>query len=438
MTESEKGIIGCVLYDPDCISGIYDLIKPEMFSDDFGREAYRSMLGMYDTGKTVNIISLTNALEDCITDQQDINKILIDIVAGCPSSAYARTYADNIVREWKVREVKKIFAVVKLLPNSIDDTIGTLSQRMDELKSGKESQGKTMAELVTEYKDKYFIDAARDVVYTGFQKLDECTGGFERGGIVVIGARPSVGKSAIAEQMVIYMARQGKKVAYFSLEMSNKQHYERAVAAESGIDMNRIRKATRFLDDEPLKFQEGNERLNLQSLHIYASSYSVGQIRNICRNQQFDCIVVDYLQLIDSEKQRDNRAAEVAEISRKMKMIATTLNVPVILLSQINRSSMQRADAEPTMAELRESGAIEQDADIILLMWHPSDKEQLKEYVSIKVEKNKQGNLMHEGLLFDGGTMKFSESQKSYDEFINDVKALDKAEKTDDKPPWES
>ena len=239
--------------------------------------------------------------------------------------------------------------------------------------------------------------------------MDECLGGLEGGDVIVIGARPAVGKSAFVTQILTNMGIQGKRVLLYNLEMTNKQMYERLVSRQSGIMMNRIRQGKAFLGDEKERFQKANTELKRLDVWISSGVKSVGEIRRECQHMGADCIIIDYLQLIKTERHYANRVSEVGDISKAIKSLAMELNRPIIVLSQLNRASEGRQTKEPTMSELRESGDIEQDASVVMLLWNLSEENE--RYKGVKVEKNRQGKTAKFQMEFVGEEMSFKEAE---------------------------
>ena len=253
-------------------------------------------------------------------------------------------------------------------------------------------------------------------MYIGFSKLDDLLGGLEGGDMIVIGARPGVGKSALVTQITSNMAARGKRIGFYNLEMQEKQVYERFIVAQSGIRLTRLRRAKKFLGDEKERFDRANEELmKRDSIVITTGSKAMSEIRSESRHMGYDIIIIDYLQLLKADKSyRGNRYAEVGSISKAIKALAMELNIPIIALSQLNRVSEARETKEPTMAELREAGDIEQDASVIMLLWNISQDDNSKK--GCKVEKNRQGRPGKEILRFDGDLMQFVESEESVKE----------------------
>ena len=196
--------------------------------------------------------------------------------------------------------------------------------------------------------------------------------------------------------------------------------YERVLSQTSEIGLTRIRRAKSFLGDEELIFNSANADMEKMNIVVSSGTKTVGEIKSESRHQNFDVIIVDYLQLIRSDHYYGNRASEVGDISKALKSLAMELNVPVILLSQMNRSSEQRETKEPEISELRESGDIEQDASIILLLWNLSEDD--KSLKGLKVGKNRQGEPLKSGLRFDGDHMKFFEMEEDFHKVLEIAK----------------
>ena len=210
--------------------------------------------------------------------------------------------------------------------------------------------------------------------------------------------------------MILQMAKRGKKIGFYNLEMSDKQVYERLLSNQSGIQLNRIRRAVRFLGDEKERFEKANQELKEIDILISSGTKTVSEIRNESRHQELDCIVIDYLQLVRSDVKYQSRASEVGAISKAIKSLAMELNIPIIALSQLNRTSEMRDNKEPTMGELREAGDIEQDASIIILLWNLDTNDKTKK--ALKVDKNRQGELGKIVYRFQGNEMHFEETEE--------------------------
>lgn len=425
MNAAEQGVIGCVLIDNNSLYDVYNKLKPEMFASDFAQDCYAEMIAMYDRGENVNILSLSQALESRKLDPDDIRACLKDCISSAPTSVMMKSYADSVIKMWRSRKAKELFYHISFAPKDIDNTISEVLARLEELQGNKEVRSKSLKQIVKENKGNYFNEnVGKNLVKTGFYKLDDCLGWLEGGDITIVAARPGIGKSAFVSQMIEQMAKKGYRVGYFNLEMNESQVYERFVARLAELSLTRVRRAKSFLGGEQEAFEKANEEMSGYDVVISTGSKSISEVRAESRHQRFDVIIIDYLQLIKADRHYANRASEVGDISKAIKGLASELHVPIILLSQLNRVSESKETKEPTMAELRESGDIEQDASNIILMWNVSDKN--RSYKGLKVEKQRQGETMKEGLKFDGDHMRFEERQESFDKFLSFVKNIDK------------
>ena len=406
----ERSVIGCLLMDNGQIHKIYDILKPEMFSDPLMRDIYREIVKAYDIGQPSNLVTITQAVECDTFPREHIGQVLKECVLLSITSGQISSYADSLVKEYKARELKRLVSNMQITAAGVNTQIADLLRELEALKKNEKSRARQLSAIVGEYQNQYFIEQTEDKLYTGFSKLDDITGGLEGGDMIVIGARPGVGKSAFISQIILEMAKKGKRIGFYNLEMSDKQVYERFLSNQSGIRLNRIRRAKRFLEDEQERFQKANDALGKMDILISSGAKSVSEIRNECRHQELDCIIIDYLQLVKADIRYQSRASEVGAISKAIKAVAMELNIPIIALSQLNRVSEIRETKEPTMGELREAGDIEQDASIIILLWN-LDTEDISRK-GLKVDKNRQGELGKIVYRFDGGEMKFIETDE--------------------------
>lgn len=438
----EQGVIGAILIDPDySLKYAVNFLKPEMFQVELYGETYRSMLATYDKGEQISIAIIAQDLECDKWSSDYLASEYSACLGNCESSALIKSYAVAVVKSYKSRMLKGLMEKISIEPKSIEDSIATILTTCENLQNSRQSTSKSLKQIVAENKDNYFKDIDKHLIKTGFWALDECIGGLEGGDVTVIGARPAVGKSAYVTQIIGQVAHKGYKVGYYNLEMNESQVYERFVSRLAELSLIRVRRAKAFLSNEEERFTRANEVLSGYNVIISTGSKTVSEIRMESRYQKFDLIVIDYLQLIKSGKSYANRASEVGEISKSIKALAMELHVPIILLSQLNRTSEQSQTKEPTMADLRESGDIEQDASNIILLWNVSEDHKHK---GLKVDKCRQGELTKIGLSFDGEHMAFSEAKGDFKAFIGNIKRQEKDAQdlneycnADDDIPWE-
>lgn len=406
---AEQNVIGSLLMDGDAIDRIASFLEPEMFTSELLGRVYLEYLRGYENGYTVNLVTVRERLGGDKLPESVIAEVLKECVSVTVTSAQIKSYAEAVRDDYKAAQVGKLLSGTRVTTAGVNEQIGQLLTELEALRDDKAAKAKTLAQIAAEYQNNYFCEHS-DGLKVGLPNLDDMIGGLEGGDIIVIGARPAVGKSALVTQITTNLAEQGKKIGFYNLEMSDKQMYERFVASQSGLGLTRIRRAVKFLGDEEKRFKMANNALAERSnIVISTGAKTVSEIRSESRHMGFDVIVIDYLQLIRSDTfYRGNRVAEVGAISKAIKALAMELNIPIILLSQLNRASEGRETREPSMSELRESGDIEQDASVIILLWNMSEEDRSKK--GCKVEKNRQGETGKMELRFDGDKMRFKDA----------------------------
>ena len=401
---AEKQIIGSLLLDSSRIDEMH-LINSEMFVDSI----LGKIFSIYEhaDGKEVNQLVIIPQIKSDMLSEKDAVNLLANLVAERDSGISDRCCVNAIYDEYRKRKFEEAMSHTRVSSQNIDKTLEEYQELIDGLqRNDSENEPKSLSQL-TELQSEYFVEKNENGFTFGFTKIDKAIGGLDEGDLIIIAARPAVGKSAYTLQAIRKFGREGKRVGYFNLEMAEKQIYERAVASASGIDMTRIRLATNFLNDEKEKFIYGNELLRAEkNVFIISDKHTINEIRNVQKKAKYDIIVIDYLQLIQSNSKRNSRVAEVGDISRGLKAIAKDFHIPVIALSQLNRVSEMNKDKEPSMSELRESGDIEQDASVIIMLWNPNVNDPCEK--KIKVEKSRNGYTDRETLYFDGKHMTFS------------------------------
>lgn len=426
MIDAEKNILGSILLDNDSIYEVYDMIKPEMFSYSFYQDCYRIMISLYDKMQPITLQALAQGLEDRERSYEFVSHELTNILTETVTSAHIKSYADVLINDYKSRQVKDIFERIDTSPNKINDTISDLLTNLERLQQSRDVTSKTLAQIVKENEGNYFKDdVGESNVKTGFYKIDDAMGGLEPGDVTVVAARPGCGKSAFATQIVENVAKQGGKVGYFNLEMRESQIYERFISHSQEIELTRLKRAKTFLGDEQDHFTKKNREIEKYNVTVVSNCFTVRKIKAECRHQNYDLIVIDYMQLIEGDKKHGSRNEEVGAISREIKKLAMELNVHIIVLSQLNRASESRQDKEPTASELRESGAIEQDASNIIMIWDLTKKGDSK-YKGVKVEKSRQSKHTKVGMVFHGEHMTFEERREEFWQFEKRAKESEK------------
>lgn len=411
----ELSIIASLQMDPKMVGRVYGKLSPEMFTSATLGRIYLEYIRAYDLNKTPTIAEIQ---QNCISDdypQQDINYAIFEAAKATVLSTDIIPNADVIAREYRVRQGENLIRNTKLEGSKVDEQIGSLITGLEGIMVQKKIETMTLSQIAAENRANYFTAEKKAQLYTG-TCLDKQIGGLEPGDVAVIAARPAVGKSVFSGQLALNWAKAGIRVGYFNLEMQPSQMYERWLANESGIAMQQIRKATSAADGDWRRFEIANEVFTQIGGNLYLTSgpKTVSDIKRESRHMDYDVMIIDYMQLLTPEgAYQGNRAAEVADISRGIKSIAMEYKIPVIAMSQLNRASETRRNNEPSMAELRESGAIEQDASIVVLMWKNEDNKEMRFF---NVAKCRQGIPGKCSMMFDGSHARFIDDENPFTE----------------------
>ena len=418
MTQAEKIVIGCILLEPETIEDIS--LEPEMFTEPLYRDIYTECLRLHDNHRDITPTVIEQALTSDQRPSHYLRKEMSECAEVVATTVEIKANADIIKREYTAKSLEQCINHIIPDPSRITEQIGDMINKLEAMQYTKTIQATRASDMVDRFKDEYFCDKPEGIK-TGFESLDDTLGDLVGGDMIVIGARPSVGKSAFVTQIASYMCKQGKRVGFYNLEMQDKQIYERILAAESGIGLKRIKRALAFTGDERERFDRANENIKrlYQGLVVNTGAKKISDIRSESRHMNYDIIIIDYIQLIlPEDRYKGNRFAEVGQISHEIKALAMELNIPIIALSQLNRVSVGKDTKEPTMAELRESGDVEQDASIIMLMWNLNEERTVK---GLKVDKNRQGEVGKEKLNFEGHIMRFIEDGSEFTEAEDDI-----------------
>lgn len=388
--ELEEAVIGACLIEQEALPLIADKLRPEMFYDDHHQLIFAALMAMYHAGKKIDILTVKEELArrgnlDAIGGPYAI----VQLSSKVASSAHIEYHAQIIHQKYLAREMvvgfNKLLICAMDETIDIDDTLIDAHNLLDRLEgeSGHNAHIRDMETLMADTMEEAERRIAKSVngvtgIPTGLTELDKKTGGLQDNDLIIIAARPSVGKTAFALHLARHAALAGNAVAVYSLEMQGERLGDRWLMAACNINPYRWRNGI----PNPQEVAEARTTASgLAQLPIYvddSSSVSMDHIRSSARllksRKQCDMIIIDYLQLCDmSTKQVNrNREQEVAQATRKAKLLAKELHIPVILLSQLNRESENRPGGRPELAHLRESGAIEQDADIVILLYRPA------------------------------------------------------------------
>lgn len=421
MVNAERAVIGTLLlYEGKDIGTASVILKPEHFESSFYSSVYRCFLNAYNNNKEISLATVQDYLQrDNIPDDL-IDSYLKDCLSYNSDAAF-KTNCETVYKAWQVRQYKQILSQSDSNIPTITDDIAQRIQQLAELTEVETKASiQSLADIAETYRGSYFTKEKKELLRMPFPSLDKMVGGLEPGDVIIIAARPAVGKSAFVAQLALTFARNDKRIGFYSLEMKPKQLYERFLALSSGLNLNKIRGSSGFdCNEEREMFDDGNDFLSRKNnLFIIEGSKSVSDIKRESKYMNYDVLIVDYLQLLNPDNRyKGNRAAEVGEISKGLKDIAMSLNIPVIALSQLNRVSAGKTFTVPTMAELRESGNLEQDASIVILLWNKSEDGKQK---GLKVDKSRQSMYGEITLNYDGAHMTFSEENGYVPEFKDD------------------
>lgn len=389
--ELEEAVLGACLVESEAISLVADKLRPEIFYNEQNRMIFAVIQAMFRAGKQIDILTVKNELASC----GNLEKVggpytLVRLASRVASGAHLEYHA-CILREMYVRR-EVILGSYKLLAAASDesvdiaDVLAGIHDLLDHLEGemGTADHLRTMGQLMedTLAQVEARVEGSRNGITgipTGFTDLDKLTAGWQRGDLDVIAARPAAGKTAFALHLARAAATAGHSVVVFSLEMQGERLGDRwLVAAAEDVDASHLRRG-QLGTSELRQVREASCQLSQLPIRVEDSPViSMDHVRSVARMLKSkggcDMVIVDYLQLCDmkSDQNNRNREQEVAQATRKAKLMAKELDVPVLLLSQLNRMSEGRPDCRPLLSDLRESGAIEQDADMVMLLYRPA------------------------------------------------------------------
>lgn len=439
--DAERSLIGALLIDKDAISEVADILTPDDFYSNVNGIIYDSILTLYEKRQPTDIVNLTNILEE--KKQLDViggRTYLIELAENTITSANSVSYAKIISKKATLRRLISTSAEINELAYSEEEDIETVLDQAEYklfgvAKNINQDSFVPLKSILNESFERIDnLSQNRDQIRgvpSGFDDLDRLLAGFQKSDLVIIAARPSVGKTAFALDILRNAAIKGKsKIALFSLEMSKEQLTDRMISSESRVDLWKIRTGHLSDDQNNNDFEKIGLAINkLSDADIFiddSGSINVMQIRTKCRRLKtesgLDMVIIDYMQLIQ-DNGSDNRNQEVSLISRSLKALAKELDVPIIALSQLSRAAELSKPAIPKLAHLRESGSIEQDADVVLFIYRKAaDRGYRPEEISpdeknvaeIHIAKHRNGACGEIKLYFDGTTTSFKNLATNY------------------------
>lgn len=409
--DAEKAVLGAILSDADALTLIEGSLDAKHFFLDSHQKIYSAILELSAAGEAADIITVTEKLR-----QNKLKELgaayLIDLTENCPVAQnlehYAQIVRNHFYRRMIIRVCQDVQEKAGAFEGNIESFIEVVEKQFLQISSEYDRKGlisadKVLESTIDEIQRKLESDGSITGVTTGFNDLDGLTGGMQPSDLVILAARPGMGKTAFVLNIATNAAMAGRKVAIFTLEMSKEQLMSRVLATVARVDSSRLRKGD-LSDEEQDRLMEGARRIyeRKDGLGIDETpGISLMELRSRCRRYHkengLDMIIIDYLQLMTAGSGKpESREREISEISMGLKNLAKELAVPVIALAQLNRGVEGRPDKRPKLSDLRESGSMEQDADMIMFIYRDeyyNPNSELTGIAEILIAKNRHGAL---------------------------------------------
>ena len=428
--EAEQSVLGAVLLDSSCMDRVAEILpKPDYFYLVSNRQIYAVMLQMFTEGRPIDFVTVLETLKQTEHfDEADGKTYLLQLAQLVPSISNVESYAAIVRDKYDVRTlITTARDIVEEASSGGTDSatlLDSAEQRIFDIRRGKNMQGlQRIDEIILDEFDRLDKLNSPDAdqyrgVPTGIKELDDTITGLNRTDFILLGARPGMGKTSFALNIARYAAvKAQKRVAFFSLEMSKEQLVSRLLSTEAMVEGTKLRTG-KLSEDEWIRLIEAGDILSKTQLYFDDNpSITVPEIKaKLRRLKDVDLVVIDYLQLMTSSVRIDNRVQEISQITRNLKIMAKELNVPVLTLSQLARDSEKRTNHRPVLSDLRDSGSIEQDADIVLFLYRQDyyqDSEEPAEdgdrnQSECIIAKNRHGETKTVPLHWQGEYMRFT------------------------------
>lgn len=432
---AEKSLLGAIMLSNDTLPDILMLIKPRDFYEEKHRIIFQAIVDLYDKHQPVDLLTLTSELKS----KKQLKAIggasyLTELSNFVPAASHAKAYAE-IIEKTSVR--RRLITAGTEIANkayeddaNADELIGKAEKELFEvsdkvIRSDYIAMDELLADAFDRIEELHKNKGVLRGLKTGFRDLDKKTAGFQKGDLIIVGARPAMGKTTFAQNLAYNIASINKKgVLFFSMEMAANEIVDRMISDVSGVDNWKMR--TGNLSDE--EFSKIGEALGeMDEIPIYiddTSSMTVMELRNKARRAMHDhdigIVIVDYLQLIaGSDRYAGNKVQEVSEISRGLKILARELEIPVVALSQLSRNVTGREDPRPVLSDLRDSGSIEQDADLVIFLHRPDyykqhdDNYEETHITELLIAKHRHGAIGKVELYFHPELLRFMSLDKT-------------------------
>ena len=429
--EAEQAVIGSMLTDKDSVISALEVLKPEDFYREDNKVIFEAILNLYNRADPIDIITL-NAELVSLGKFEQIGGIeyLAVLPEKVPTTAnvekYIRIVEEKSMMRTLIRTANELITLGYDGTDDVEDIMDIAEKKIFNIMQKRNQKGYSsmkdiLVDTFTQLEELYNRKQHITGVPTGFSDLDYKTAGLHNSDLILVAARPAMGKSAFALNIATNAALRGNiPVAIFSLEMSKEQMANRILCSEAMVDSNKVRTG-RVEDEDWAKLAMASGELSEAGIFIDDTpGISVMEIRAKCRKLKLEknigLVVIDYLQLVQgSSKKVGSREQEISEISRSLKILAKEINVPVIALSQLSRAPEQRPDHRPMLSDLRESGAIEQDADIVMFLYRDdyyNEESEKKNIAEVILAKHRAGSTGTVELLWLGNYTKFANIEK--------------------------
>lgn len=423
--EAEQTVLGAILIEPAVLSQVLEKIKPDSFYNEQHKELFTIMLRMFTSGTNADVVTVLNeAMEAGLFENSaEGRNYLANLMNSVPSVSNIESYCNIVAEKYYIRSLavaaREILTEIAEGGNDAQALLDSAEQKIFDIRQGKDIKGLThirdvvydaydrLSKISGPDKDKYL--GAK----TGYTYLDTIITGLNKSDLILLAARPGMGKTSFAMNIATNVARHsGKDIAVFSLEMSKEQLATRMLSTEALVDSNKLRNGRLSADDWVRLASSANVLCGMPMYIDDTAAITVQQIKaKLRRLKNVGLVVIDYLQLMTTSLKTDNRVVIISEITRQLKILAKEINIPVILLSQLSRGPESRTDKRPMLSDLRESGSIEQDADIVMFLYRDayynkdSEKQNITECI---VAKNRHGETGTVELIWDGQFTRFS------------------------------
>jgi len=418
----EASVLGAVLIDKDAVSVISEIISPKDFYNNINGFIFSAMLSLYEQSKPIDLVTLTNQLKKNKTLEKVDSAYLAGLIETVPTAANAEHYARIIKEASSKRALIKIGGEITEMGFSEDKEVNELIDKAESfvfsISQGHSTRGfveikEALADSFDRIDELHKLGHGMRGVKTGFNDLDNALAGLQASNLIILAARPGQGKTAMVVNMAQHIAVADKKpVGIFSLEMSQEELVDRLLVGQADVDAWRL-KTGKLSELDFTKLSHAMGELAEAPIFIDDTpGINISEMRTKARRLQLEhnisILIVDYLQLANPGRHYDNRVQEVSMISQSLKGLARELKIPVLAVSQLSRAVEHRGEKKPQLADLRESGAIEQDADVVMFLYRP-ETEIISNVMQTKllIAKHRNGPTAEIDLLFRGDRIKF-------------------------------